>query len=266
MYRTSGWYRPHFNSVMKSLFQPVGAVNREQFVLSYYSRISPIDSSSPSTAARHVTAFENLAFTATPKAPSSGVALTVSWKIDGVLQPGATAATFTTTSDALGNGTHTITATVRDPTAFVRNDPASLVDDTLTWTLHLSGQLPATLSAWRAAYGSDAANPSGDGLSNFVKYALGLDPSQPAQPSQRPTTTLAPDAGGPYLTLTIPRRTRRTDVEYVVEISSDLTAWNTGPGHIVTVQDLDDLLVVRDAQPISAHPRRVLRVRIVEPL
>jgi hypothetical protein len=267
MYRTSGWYRPHNNSLMKNLFRPCGAVNREQFVLNYYARISPIDSASPPTTPRNVTAFEHLTFSVIPKIPSSGVGLAVSWKIDGAVQSGATAATFNPVSDLLGNGTHTVTAVVRDPTAFVRNDPSSLLDDSLTWTLTLSNQLPATLSAWRSTYGNDEANPAGDGLKNFLKYALGIDPGRHVATAQQPTTGLTTAGGSEkYLTLSIPRRTRRTDVDYVVEISGDLSDWHSGAGHTVIVEDLDNLLVVRDAQPWTANARRLLRLRTVERL
>lgn len=265
MYRTTGWYRPHNNSLMRNLFRPCGNVNREQFVLSYYSQISPIDAVSPATTARDVTSFENLAFTATPKVTSSGVVLLSSWKIDGVLQSGASASTFNTTSDALGNGTHTITAVVRDPTTFVRNDPSGLVDDTVSWTLNVSNQLPSTLTAWRSAYGGDSGNASGDGVGNFLKYALGLDPARAATASQRSAMSLTTESGvEKYLTLSIPRRTRRFDVDYIVEASSDLVGWNSGTGFTVTVIDRDDLLVVRDALPMTSSSRRTIRLRTVE--
>ncbi len=142
MYRIAGWYRPHNNSLMRNLNRPCGAVNREQFVLNYYSRVSPIDASSPSTTSRSVTAVENLAFSVTPKVPSSGVALLTTWRVDGVLKANATASTFNIASDIIGNGTHTVTATVADPTTFVRRDTAGLLDDTVTWSLTLSNQPP----------------------------------------------------------------------------------------------------------------------------
>lgn len=259
MYRTVGWYRPHNNSLMKNLNRPCGAVNREQFVLNYYSRVSPINGSSPSTANRNVTSFENLSFNVTPKVPSSGVALLTNWKIDNTPQAGATATTFSTTSETLGNGTHTVTATVRDPTPFVRLDSNGRLDDTVTWTFTLSNQLPPSLDAWRSTYGSDTGNSANDGLVNMVKYALGLDPAQRAQPAQFPSVLSAAD----YLTLSVPRRNKRADVNYVVEVGSDLGAWNSGPGHTVTLQDDETLLVVRDAVPMTGTASRFIRLKIV---
>lgn len=263
MYRTVGWYRPHNNSLMRNLFQPCGPVNREQFVLNYYSRVSPIEASSPGTAPREITGPENLAFTATPKAPSSGVALVTSWKIDDVVQA-ATAPSFATVSDRLGNGNHSVTASVRDPTAFVRLDPGGLLDDSITWTFILRDQLPFTLAAWRATYGADLDNPARDGLVNLVKYALGLDPARLAQLSQVPSSTLTTIGSARYLTLRLPRRMRRPDVDYIAEVGSDLGVWNSGPGHTVTMQDDDTLLVVRDATPLTDPSSRFIRFKARE--
>jgi len=264
MYRTTGWYRPHNNSLMKNLNRPCGAVNREQFVLNYYSRVSPVDSFSPGSANRNVTTFENLNFTVTPKVPSSGVTLVTNWNIDNSVQPGATGATFSTVSENLGNGTHTVSAIVRDPTAFVRYDPGALLDDTVTWTLTLSNQLPPNLAAWRATYGSDTGNPANDGLNNMVKYALGLDPAQRAVLTQFPTGTLSAGGASTFMTLTVPRRNRRTDVDYIAEVSSDLVNWNSGTGHTVTVQDSDSMLIVRDAIPLAGTARRFMRLKVRE--
>jgi hypothetical protein len=232
-------------------------VNREQFVLQFYSRVSPIDSFLPASTTSTVTSPSPLSFQVTPKSPSSGVALLVSWKIDGVLQSGQTASQFSKLSDFIGNGSHTVTATVVDPTSFVRLDPTGLLDETVTWNLTLSGQIPATLANWRTTYGADAAVNSADQMPNLVKYALGLNANTPATTSEMPAGT-----GGEYLTLTVPRRTKRTDVNYVVEVSSDLSSWHSGAGHTVVLQDTETQLVVRDALPISGDVKRFIRLAV----
>ena len=260
MYRTSGWYRPHEDSLMRNLDRPCGNVNREQFVLKYYSRVSPIDSSSPPTTNQSISTFQNLSFNVTPKSPSSGGPMVINWKVDGVIQTGATAATFNTVSEQLGNGTHTITATVRDATPFVRLDPSGLLDDTVTWTLTLSNQLPSTLAAWRTAFGNDTANPSGDGMANMIKYALGRNPSERALPNQFPEIRTTDG----YLSLVVPRRNKRTDVEYIVEVSDKLGTWNSGPGHTVTLVDEESSLVVRDATPMTGASSRFIRLKVRE--
>lgn len=260
MYRTTGWSRPHYNSLMRSLNRPCGAVNREQFVLQYYSRLSPVEGASPATAMSYVTSSQTLDFTVTPKVPSSGVALATTWKIDGNPQPLATSNTFNPLSDLLGNGVHTVSATVRDPTPFVRFDPSKLLEQVVTWNLTLTNQLPNTAASWLATYGSATAAPANDGLQNLVKYALALNPALVASLGQHPTASTA----APYLTLNVPRRTKRTDVDYIVEVSSDLTTWSSGPDNTVTLQDDDTLLAVRDATPISGTGRRFIRLKIQE--
>lgn len=262
MYRTSGWYRPHNDSLMKNLNRPCGQINREQFVLQFYTRVSPLEGFAPGTTSSSVTSPSPLSFSVTPKAPSSGVALQVTWKIDGVTQSGQTAASFGMLSDFIGNGTHTVSATVKDPTTFVRLDPSGLLDESVTWTLNLTGQIPATLAAWRTTYGADAAVSSADRMPNLVKYALGLNAATAAQPAQLPGGSLTSSSGQSYLTLTVPRRMRRSDVNYVVQVSSDLSTWNSGPGHTVVVQDTDTQLEVRDAQPMSSQTRRFIRLGV----
>lgn len=140
MYRTKGWYRPHNNSVMRNLGRPCGHVNREQFVLNYYARVSPINASSPSTAPRDVGKSENLTFSVTPKVPSSGVNLKTAWKIDSTLQA-VTTTSFSFNTSILAVGTHTVSAIVSDPTTFVRLDSMGLLDDSRTWTINVIGDV-----------------------------------------------------------------------------------------------------------------------------
>ncbi len=258
MYRTTGWYRPHNNSLMKNLNRPCGQINREQFVLKFYNLVSTHDGYSPSTTSSTVTAPSTLNFSVTPKVPTSGPALQIAWKIDGVTQSGQTAATFATLSDFLGNGTHTVSATLSDPTTFVRLDTSNVLKDTLTWNFTLSGQIPATLANWRSTYGSDTTVLTADRLPNLVKYSLGLAANIAANTSQLPSGSLASN----YLTLTIPRRTRRSDTTYTVEVSSDLQTWNSGPGHTIVVQDTDTQLIVRDAVPQSTNTKRFIRLSV----
>lgn len=272
MYRTSGWYRPHNDSLMRRLFRPCGQVNRQEFVLSYYERVSPIEGRAPTATGQSADGPQTLSFSVTPKAPSSGIALDVTWKLDGAALPGETEAMFELVSDIAGDGVHTLTAEVHDPTPFVRNDPTGLLTDTTSWTLTLTNQLPNTVAGWRTEFGGDSDNPSGDGLKNLIKYALGLDPNNAVtprdhvQPSLTDSTGAAiaaeTQSGESYLTLTIPRRLRRTDVVMTVEVSPNLNDWFSGPPHTVTLVDTDTLLVVRDATPIGPGIKRFMRLKV----
>lgn len=262
MYRTTGWYRPHFNSLMQSLNRPCGQVNREQFVLQFYNRVSPLDGFAPGSTTATVTTPSPLSFEVTPKVPSSGVALNVTWKVDGVVQAGEVTPQFDILSDFVGNGPHTVTATVQDPTSFVRLDTNNLLSESVTWNLTLSGQIPATLDDWRTTYGEDTAVSSPDQLANLIKYAFGRDAAVPVTAEQAPAGSMMTESGQKYLTLTVPRRMRRSDVIYTVEVSSDLANWMSGPGHTVIVQDDETQLAVRDATPLSDGGQRFIRLAV----
>ena len=265
MYRTTGWYRPHNNSLMRSLNRPVGHVNREKFVLSIYARIDAVESWTPASLNFSVNSFQHLAFNLSAKQSTTGSVQT-SWYIDSQLVPDATTDSFTVISDLLGNGTHTVRSQTNDLTPFVRNDPSQSLKQSVNWSISLTNQLPATIAAWRTAYGSDTANAARDGYVNLAKYALGTKPTQPISRAQRPFVTLTPGSGTDrYFTLNVPRRTRRGDVSTDVEISDNLADWNSGPGYTVTVEDRDDLLIVRDAIPIGTGPNRSMRLRVQAP-
>lgn len=144
-YRPTGWYRPTLDSKMQTLGEPFYAVNEEAIVLSIYNRVSPITSASPATASVSVS-LPNQTLTFTVDGPSTALtapALTIEWRLDGAVIAGQKARTLTRLSNTIGNGTHTLLATVTDPTTKVRKDTAGLLSDTHSWTLNLTNQGPA---------------------------------------------------------------------------------------------------------------------------
>jgi type VI protein secretion system component Hcp len=73
------------------------------------------------------------------------------------------------------------------------------------------------------------ANPAGDGLTNLLKYALGLDPHAPS--------AVRPEFGqtsGEW-TFTFSRPASRPDVTYTVQSSPDLTTWTDVTAPLVLV-------------------------------
>lgn len=83
-----------------------------------------------------------------------------------------------------------------------------------------------------------AATPSGDGIPNLLKFALGIpDPKTPA----RERLPMAEVVDG-ELELTYPRAREATDVELIVEVSSDLVEWNSGQGYteVISIDDSQD--------------------------
>ncbi len=146
---------------------------------------------------------------------------------------------------------------------------------------------PPTYLDWQTGYtltgapGATTANPSGDGISNLMKYAFGLDPnvsgveSLPQPQVQNHTVS---GTTNPYLTITFPRQLGAGNLAYVVESTGDLTqTWTTictatgtlpasGPGLVSELNHGDvHLLTIRDTVPISSATRRFLRIRVTMP-
>ncbi len=127
----------------------------------------------------------------------------------------------------------------------------------------ITGQTPS--QAYRYQYfgtnantgnAADTANPSGDGLVNLVKYALGLDPTMP---EINPVTA---DTSTGYLRLTVPKNPNATDITYNVQFTSDLTdpmSWVTSTFY---VQNSSTTLQVRDTMPVSGTAKRFVRLQI----
>ena len=94
-----------------------------------------------------------------------------------------------------------------------------------------------------------------DGISNRVRYALGLTPAQPSS-AGLPSATL----GGAQIDFSYRRLTNPLDLTYSPEASSDLTTWLGGftPVSVTSNGDGTETVVVR----FSAGPRKFLRLRV----
>jgi len=122
----------------------------------------------------------------------------------------------------------------------------------------------------------DAADPDGDGVSNLLERALGLDPLAPSS-GGLPVVGEQVIAGSSYLTITFTRSIAATDLTYTVEVSSDLAMWNSGstyssggntPGNSNTTEVSRtanggvETIVVRDNTPIGATPGRFIHLKV----
>ncbi len=162
----------------------------------------------------------------------------------------------------------------------------------------------APMEAWRQNFfdttddtgdHADLANPSGDGVPNLLKYALGLDPTSPvAAPTPYPETA---SDGETYLTFNFSRVSVATDLTYEVQVTGNLAGpWTTiatsSGGNPFTgsglVQDIsyidfssggggyfpiypppppsypgcDYFVIVRDTVPMSQAPARFMRLLV----
>ncbi len=104
----------------------------------------------------------------------------------------------------------------------------------------------------------DNADPDFDGCDNLTEYALGLEPLIPSL-NGLPGLIGSPD----YLTLDVQRNPAATDVNYIIEVGSDLTDWSDLETTIL--QDTPTWLQARDNIPLSSGLRRFIRLRLVRP-
>ena len=172
-----------------------------------------------------------------------------------------------TNRDQFGTGTKFVVPTVASGRVYVGAAAGVAVFgllDTSTLT---------PLQAWRNSHfgnpsnvgqGADGAAPAGDGVPNLLKYALGIDPLTVVSRSQLTAGSITQNLGLSYATLSISRTNRATDITYIVQISSDLQTWLSGPGNTVTLTDSSTQLIVRDALPLGIIPR-FMRLTVTEP-
>ncbi len=111
--------------------------------------------------------------------------------------------------------------------------------------------------ATREALWGANADPRGSGMTNLLRFALGL--ALTATPADLPVAL--PGADG-VLTFTIPRNPEAGAVGLVVEVSADLVDWHSGDEHLEVVSNDAALLVVRDRNPEGASSR-FMRLRVV---
>jgi uncharacterized repeat protein (TIGR01451 family) len=131
---------------------------------------------------------------------------------------------------------------------------------------------------------ADNASYSGDGISNLIKYALGLNPlvtaSQSALPADLNGTTNPTFSDRLSIGFTLPYPTPG-DIVYNVEATSDLINWTTvatktgtgawtwiaeGAAHLVTNDGTSTSSVqVGDNVTTAGNPHRMMRLQIVRP-
>lgn len=131
-------------------------------------------------------------------------------------------------------------------------------------TLSVS-QAISTYDAWKfAKFGSDAgnplisgssANPSGDGISNLLKYAFGLDP---LTQGTSPVMSLS----GGALSLTYTKVLAAGDLLYTVEWSADLAAWSSAGIVEQNIGGDATAVQIRATAPGAPASAKFLRVHI----
>ncbi|MGW6457746.1 M64 family metallopeptidase [Streptomyces sp. NPDC055078] len=134
LYATEGIWRPSKHSIMKTLGYAFDQIGREVMVQKLAARVNPVQDHTPNTSpvgADRTVWVETL--------HPVGGELDVVWRLDGRrLRHTANARSVDLRRLRLRDGVHELTATVTDPTPFVR-DPAirgsSAMTRTVTWTV-----------------------------------------------------------------------------------------------------------------------------------
>lgn len=133
------------------------------------------------------------------------------------------------------------------------------------------GQPGEGFDAWATENGIAANDFTGDtdtdAFVHLIEYGLGLDPQQP-DGGEAIDTTITSLGNDRFLTLEVRRSRKAPDIQYIVEVSSDLkaNAWASGDVATVVMEDSETLLRVRDRTPIGSQAGlRAMRLKIVKP-
>ena len=104
------------------------------------------------------------------------------------------------------------------------------------------------------------ADPVQDGINNLMKYALVLDPWQSAS-----NTSQASIIGGNFA-FTYNRREWAADLQYSIDVSTNLTSWDTSgtqfSQNVVSDDGLKQVIQVTESSAGKPYPSRFFRLRI----
>ena len=111
------------------------------------------------------------------------------------------------------------------------------------------------------------ADPDRDGLSNFLEYAFLKNPLVNNPQGSVFTTGFVESAGENYPTITFVKRTPANGLNYLPQVSNNLTDWDEGSAFLIEESSVDQgngtaLVTVRSLTPLSASPRQFLRVKV----
>lgn len=141
-YCPTGLYRPTYDSKMKNLGQPYGAINEEQLVKRIYNKVAPITNSSPAGDNLIIPANQSRLFQLTVPAPASH-SLTAKWYVDSSYKQNGLS--YNLAARTLKPGLHTLKVEVQDSTSKVRYDPEKLLQESRSWTLKIISGPPTFL-------------------------------------------------------------------------------------------------------------------------
>lgn len=104
-------------------------------------------------------------------------------------------------------------------------------------------------------------NPSGDTVSNLMKYALGLDPLVKISPSLGTLGLASDGSGSSYLTLAFDINPHAVGLRYIAEFSRD-GGLSWGETREVTPSFGENTLLIRDSEEFGKYACRLIRLKV----
>lgn len=108
-----------------------------------------------------------------------------------------------------------------------------------------------------------AADPDADGLPNLFEFALGRDPAASDAGGVEAPLSAQLGADG-RLVLDVIRVPEAAELSFVVEVSSDLVTWRSGPAYTTVEIDAPSRLRVRDNTRPGPGAARFIRLQLAE--
>ncbi|MGL1935080.1 MAG: M64 family metallo-endopeptidase [Fibrobacterales bacterium] len=140
MFKKKGWFRPMSNCQMRSNGVPLCKVCAEQYILTFYDHVSPIDTLLVSnTELLEIGSDDPLTLGVKAMELTGGKSMKYEWFYNNDSIPSMTGPTITTNLTA---GSHVIKVRVTDTTSFVQLDTLGLRTDSATWIIYVNGSAP----------------------------------------------------------------------------------------------------------------------------
>ena len=180
-------------------------------------------------------------------------------------------ATFNVTLAAINSGLFNGRLTFTGNDRFNSGLTTAGVEQPNQHTLNLAGLVTDTMDHWRQQYfgpgstnsgaAADTANPAGDGMTNLLKYSLGLNPLVAYPPGTGIATGL--DLTG-HLTMTVTKNPAATDLTLAVQVSGNLLLGWDSFGTTID-ENTPIILKAHDNTSIVDAPTRFIRLEVARP-